>query len=123
MLPKGGSKEGGTLLIGVDDDGRPVGLAADYDSLRKKDRDGFELHLGELIARDLGESVSFFLTATFHEIDGDDVCQVTVEPSDHPIYVQDGQNAVFYLRTGNATRGLPVNEAVKYVQHRWGKTT
>ncbi|MCP3963399.1 MAG: DUF262 domain-containing protein [bacterium] len=116
-------KQGGTLLIGVDDDGKAVGLAGDYESLKKNDRDGFELHLGQLIARDLGESVSSFLTVTFHAIDGEDVCQVSVEPCDHPVYAQEGQIAVFYLRTGNATRLLPVNEVVKYVQHRWGKAT
>ncbi len=114
--------QGGTLLIGVNDDGQAVGLAADYSSLRKKgNRDGFELHLQQLIVRDLGEAASSsFLTVNFHEIDGEDICQATVEPSDHPIYVERGREAVFYLRTGNATRSLPVNEAVKYVHHRWG---
>lgn len=114
--------KGGTLLIGVDDGGHPVGLAADYATLRKKgNRDGFELHLLQLIVRDLGEAASSsFLTVNFHEIDGEDICQATVEPSDHPIYVEHGGKAVFYLRTGNATRSLPVNEAVKYVHYRWG---
>lgn len=114
------AKNGGTLLIGVDDDGNPVGLYQDYSSLRKKDRDGFELHLGQLVARDLGESVSPFLTVTFHEIDGKDVCQVTIDPSDHPVYHLDGNETALYLRAGNATRPLPVPEAVQYVQNRWG---
>ena len=113
---------GGTLLIGVEDAGTVIGIAADYDTLRKKDRDGFELHFRELVARDLGESASVFLTVTFHEIDGKDICQVTIEPSDHEIYTEDRNVAVFYLRTGNATRPLPVDEAVKYIPHRWGRT-
>ena len=112
--------DGGTLLIGVDDAGAAIGLADDYETLRKKDRDGFEQHLQEIVARDLGESVAPYLTVTFNEIDGRDVCHVSVDPSDHPVYVDDGQQAVFYLRAGNGTRPLPVDEAVKYVQHRWG---
>src|SRR5208283_3043698 len=32
---------GGTLLIGVADDGRVVGLGHDYPTLKKPDRDGF----------------------------------------------------------------------------------
>ena len=64
--------------------------------------------------------MSVFLTVTFHELDGKDICQVTIEPSDHPVYVTEGQGSVFYLRVGNATRPLPVNEAVRYVQTRWG---
>ena len=95
---------GGTLLIGVDDAGAAVGISADYGTLKKQDRDGFELHLQQLVARDLGEAASSYLTITFHEIDGHDVCQVTVEASDHPIYVDDRNTAVFFLRTGNATR-------------------
>ena len=113
--------KGGTLLIGVDDTGAVIGLASDYNSLRKKDRDGFELHLRELVARDLGEAASVFLTVTFHELGGEDLCQVTIEPSDHEIYVEDQKVAVFYLRTGNSTRSLPIDEAVKYIPHRWGK--
>ena len=114
--------DGGTLLIGVDDAGAAVGLAADYESLRKKDRDGFEQQLQEVVLRDLGESVSPYLTVTFNEIDGRDVCHVSVDPSDHPVYVDGQRQAVFYLRAGNGTRPLPVDEAVKYVQHRWGGT-
>ena len=115
---------GGTLLIGVDDRGKPVGLGDDYRSLKKQDRDGFELHLQGLLVRDLGESASAsFLTVNFHEIDGQDICQITVEPSDHPIYVEHQNEAVFYLRVGNATRALPVNEVVRRVQTRWGRAT
>jgi predicted HTH transcriptional regulator len=114
------AKKGGALLLGVADSGDVLGLADDYASLLKKDRDGFELHLRQLFSRDLGDSVSVFLTVTFHELDGNDICQVTIEPSDHPVYVTEGQASAFYLRVGNATRPLPVNEAIRYVQTRWG---
>ena len=114
--------DGGTLLIGVDDGGTLVGLAADYGALKKQNRDGFELHLMEIFGRDIGESATAtFLAVNFHEIDGQDICQVNVESSDHPIYVEHQSEAIFYLRVGNATRPLPVNEAVKYVQSRWGQ--
>ncbi|MBC7170736.1 putative DNA binding domain-containing protein, partial [Candidatus Bipolaricaulota bacterium] len=114
------SKKGGTLIIGVNDQGEVVGLEHDYGTLRKSDRDGFALCLGDLINHYLGASVNAFFTVTFHEIDGRDVCQVSIEPSDHPVYVHDGGASTFYLRTGNATSPLPVDQVVKYVQHRWG---
>lgn len=116
---------GGILLIGVDDSGAPVGIEADYATLKKPDRDSFENHLQNLVTRDLGEAVAAsFLTIIFHEIDGHDICQVTVDPSNYPIYVhhRKANVDVFYVRTGNATRELPVNEAVKYVQNRWRRT-
>jgi hypothetical protein len=114
------AKKGGTLFLGVADSGEVQGLAEDYASLPKKDRDGFELHFRQLISRDFGESVSVFMTVTFHELDGKDICQVTIEPSDHPVYATEGQGSVFYLRVGNATRPLSIKETVRYVQTRWG---
>ena len=115
--------KGGTLLVGVNDSGVAVGITADYRTLGKKGRDRFGLHLGNLVERDLGGAASSYLTVTFREIDGQDICQIIVEPSGHPIYVKDpkGKDVVLYLRTGNATRSLPVNETVTYVQRRWGK--
>jgi hypothetical protein len=67
----------------------------------------------------VGEFVHAFITVTFRRIDGKDVCQVRIEPSDHPAYVQDEGKSVFFLRTGNATNALPVDEAVKYYATRW----
>ena len=114
--------EGGTLLIGVDDTSGVVGLAGDYVSLKGQNRDAFELHLHQIVARDLGEALSAsYLTINFHEIDGKDVCQVTVDPSNEPVYVENSNQAFFHLRSGNLTRALPVDETVKYVQNRWGK--
>jgi hypothetical protein len=116
------SKDGGTLLIGVADDRRVLGLEPDYKTLRKSDRadrDVFEQHLLQVLMRFLGEAVTAFITVTFHGIEEKDICQVTVEPSGHPVYLQDNAEAALYLRTGNSTRPLPVQEAVKYVSTRW----
>lgn len=113
--------DGGTLLIGVGDDGDLLGLTRDFETFRKKpDRDGFELHLQQLFMSAFGEATaSLFLTVNFHQIDGRNICQVTVEPSDHPVFVeQTGKQAAFWLRVGNATRSLPIDEAVRYIQTR-----
>ncbi len=116
--------KGGTLLVGVDDSGAAAGIAVDYATLSKSDRDGFEVHLRQILARDLGEvAAASFLTVNFHEIDGEDICQVTVDPSDHPIWVERPTGAVLYLRSGGATRPLPIKEAVKYIWRHWQNTT
>ena len=115
------SQEGGTLLIGVDDEGQAVGLTGDYKSLKRKDRDGFEQHLQQVAGSQLGEAVpASYFSVNFHEIDGEDICQVTVTPSEGPVYVERSGRAMFYVRSGNLTKELPVNEAVVYIQHRWG---
>ncbi len=51
--------QGGTLLIGVDDAGDPIGLTPDYNTLQKKNRDGFELWLmGDLLLKELGNDLA-----------------------------------------------------------------
>ena len=98
---------GGTLLMGVDDGPSAIGLAGDYGSLKGRSRDAFELHLQNVVARDLGEALSAsYLTVNFHKIDGEDICQVTVDPSDQPVYVDNSNRALFYVRSGNLTRAL-----------------
>jgi len=112
--------QGGSLLIGVSDNGDVLGLKADLASSPSlADRDGFELHLTKLLSNALGLSALAFTTVTFHSVGDRDVCQVAVTPTDHPIYVDDGATSIFYLRTGNATNALPIEEAVKYYT-RWG---
>ena len=115
---------GGTLLIGIDDAGTAVGIADDIKSLspKRQNRDGFELHFWNLIVGAIGEASTTYLVVTFHEVDGEEICQVTAEPSNHPIYLKESQDhETLYLRTGNSTRALPLSEAVKYVRLRWGE--
>ena len=48
--------EGGTLLIGVADDGAVVGIEGDYAVMTKGNRDGYELWLRDYLAQRLGDA-------------------------------------------------------------------
>lgn len=109
---------GGDLLIGVADDGSVLGLKHDYTTLRKMDRDGFELLLMQLVKRGLGGDVCTLLHAVFHEIDGRDVCRLLIEPSDRPVYVQHDDKARYFVRAGNSTRELDTKEALDHISSR-----
>jgi len=112
---------GGSLLLGVDDDGGIVGLDLDYETLKKKDRDGFAQFLMTLVAERLGAHSCRFVHVIFAEVDGRDVCRVIVEPSNAPVYFHDGKQAHFLVRTGNATRELDSREVIQYAVSQWGK--
>jgi type I restriction enzyme, R subunit len=126
------SRAGGTLLIGVSDDGSVHGLASDYASLHKADkddRDRFQLHLGQALINALGETVASSASIQLHTVDGQDLCRVHVPPSTFPVEAQvvvdqRGQLArktAFYVRVGNATREIrDATERQRYVQQRWG---
>jgi hypothetical protein len=123
------SRLGGTLLIGVADDRKVVGLDRDYDSLAKpgedpvgpdKQRDRFQLHLRNLLAAKIGQDVSNLCVAmTIVSRDGKDVCLVHASPSPTPVCIADPKPKAFYLRVGASTVGLDVEEAVAYCRERW----
>lgn len=110
--------EGGTLLIGVTDSGDLAGLEADYRTLKRQDRDGFQQFLMGLVQSKLGGHVCPQVHVAFCEDRGLDICQVRVEPSAVPVYYQDGSVARYFVRTGNGTRELDVREAIVHVARR-----
>jgi Putative DNA-binding domain len=113
--------QGGTLLIGVADDGRIVGLEKDYSSLKKPDRDGFEQVLMTSVASRLGADACQCVQAIFHSVEGHDVCRTIIGKAHRPVYLRDGETPKLYVRTGVSTRELNVQEAIDYTATRWKK--
>ncbi len=109
----------GTLIIGVNDSGRVIGLTHDYSTLKRKNRDGFEQHLITLISSKLGADLCPLIHVLFHNYEGKDVCRIITETSPRPVYVRDGNNERYYLRTGNSTRELTVHEAIEHAAKHW----
>jgi phosphotransferase system glucose/maltose/N-acetylglucosamine-specific IIC component len=107
--------QGGNLLIGIDDDGQVVGLENDYQTLRHKNRDGFELCLMDTIKTWLGGDVCSLVHCVFHEIEGKDVCRIFIESSATPVYCNSGNVSRYYLRTGNGTRELDARESFAHI--------
>lgn len=113
------SESGGVLLIGVDDNGTVVGLEHDYKTLTNQGRDGFETFLTDILLNSYGNNIGPLIQIDFHEIDGEDVCRITVKASPNPVYVREGGGTELYIRTGNSTRRLSTQEAVEYSKLRW----
>jgi len=109
--------KGGTLIIGADDDGRYLGLAKDYPSLPKRNSDGFQLHLMDLISNRLGKAVCDCLRVSFPPLDEGELCRIDIDPSPTPVYV--GSEGEFYIRIGNSTRKLNTREALDYISSHW----
>jgi hypothetical protein len=96
-----------------------IGLQHDYQTVHKKNRDGYELFLQELVLSNAGKGCSPCIRITFHQAEGKDLCRVAVSPSPRPVYVKDGQFEHLYIRSGNSTRLLTTKEAVAYCKTRW----
>ncbi len=126
------SSAGGTLLIGVADDGTIFGLDSDYASLAKEGKgnaDLFQLHLTQIVQASMGDAAAANVSTKMHTIDGKDLCRVHVKPSAFPVeaevtVVKEGQHwkkTAFYMRLNNKTAEITdENERQKYIAQRWG---
>jgi len=110
---------GGTLLIGVADDGRLLGLDNDYQTLKRQNRDGFDQALMGAVASQLGGDLVPLVQLVFHTLKGCEVCRAIVSPSPRPVFLSQGGTPKFYLRAGAATRELNVKEAIDFQATRW----
>ena len=112
--------DGGTLAIGVNDEGEAVGLENDYKALPKKNRDGFENHLSMLLKTMIGLPFAKYVSVAFEEADGKDVCVVTVRESHKPAYLRNGGGKEeFFVRVGNSTQPFSMSEAEEYIETKW----
>jgi len=111
---------GGTLIIGVEDDGNVFGLEQDLKLVKGNDLDGFEQHLMNLISNHIGAEYSRIIKIRFAELDAKRICAVDVERAQEPVFVKDGKgNKIFFVRMGNTTRALDVDEVHRYILMNW----
>lgn len=113
------NSRGGDLLIGVSDEGEIIGLSSDYGTLKHKNADGFERTVTDIVTKKLGGDLSTKLHFTFAKIEDKEICMVSMEPAARAVYLQEGNNQVFYVRAGNSTRKLDVKEALEFARSRW----
>ena len=115
--------EGGSLLVGVDDDGVALGLAKDYSTLSKSNRDGFELHLRQLLESALSVPTAGVARIRFETLDNEDVCIVSVAPSGRGVFAKSAEGSDmsnFWVRIGNQTKQLHGDDMVAYMNDHWG---
>ncbi|WP_373056393.1 helix-turn-helix domain-containing protein [Zunongwangia sp. H14] len=108
--------KGGRLILGVDDDGKILGLEKDFKTLKHKNKDGYEREIFRIISTQLSHKACFSNHISFYVLDEKNICVVDIEPSKKPVYVNNGENTTFYVRTGNATYPLTVKETVDYLK-------
>jgi hypothetical protein len=113
---------GGSLLVGVDDDGIAVGIEQDYQFLRRQDRDGWELWLSDLVSSTLGKVAASETAVSICKIDAHDVARVDVGPAPGEVFARPPKsNGVenFYVRINNRTEELKGQELLDYQRKRW----
>lgn len=116
---------GGTLLIGVADDGSVHGLEDDYRTFSKRgqrgDHDLWGQHLQNLVRARLGDYALSLIEWRFHKVTGQDLARIHVGPSAHPIYDEKGETKTFWHRTPVSTLAITNDkEQAQIIATRWG---
>lgn len=106
---------GGTLLIGVSDDGNVCGFGADGFASEDK----MSLHLIDLIRSRIGDIFLPYVHPEFEDEAGGRVLVVRCEKGPRAAFVKDGTHQRFFVRAGNSTAELQGVSITEYVRSRF----
>ncbi len=112
------SATGGTLLVGVEDDGAICGIEGEYAlaDRGKSNWDGWRLRLANVLCARLSPRNAFLRCAIERRPSGEhDVCLVRVAPSDEPVYV----DKRLYVRVSAQTVEMVGPDLVDFVARRF----
>ena len=107
---------GGTLLVGVADDGSVLGIDAD----RFSNEDRMLQHLTNLVKDRMNDvALMSHVKSTFENCDGKRVLRIACTRSATPVYVTEGTDEVFYIRAGPSTQKLTGSKMMKFINLRF----
>jgi len=107
--------EGGTLIVGLADNGDPVGYKADG----FKNKDAVLLHLDNLVRTRLGPQFAMYIHPRFSKYLDYEVLIVECSAAKSPVYLRDGSTERFFIRAGASTSELTISQAQGYIEQRF----
>jgi type I restriction enzyme R subunit len=111
---------GGTLLIGVTDERKAVGLETDFAQVTPSNADGYVNWLDTLFETHLGHAGANRLQIRIERVSDHDICRVDVPASSRPIFVKSKHgDEVLYQRRSNSTREVPPDEIDGFLAERF----
>ncbi len=105
---------GGTLLLGVEDNGHISGLA--IDNFENSDR--CLLHIKNLINQHIGAEFSGFLHVNVMISEDKDVIMIDVQRAGQPVFLKVGKNEEFYIRSGPSSVKLSPSQMISFVTQK-----
>ena len=110
------NSKGGFLLVGIDDDGNPLGLAEDG----FKNNDKFLLHWFNLLKVTIGSDLTQSVESEILAYKGKQLLFVGCEPASRPVFFSRDGDEHFYVRVGNSTQSLNPSEMLAYIDEHYG---
>ncbi len=106
---------GGTLIVGISDDGNPVGI--EIDGFANEDKMG--LHLVNIVKSRMGIQAITGLHVHFDDHEDCRVMVVKCRKTSSPVFVKDGDMEKFYIRTGPSTSELSASQTQEFIKQRF----
>lgn len=113
------NRSGGNLIIGVDDEQNILGLEHDINSLPKKNIDGFELKLLEIIKNYIGADLSSHIKIEFPRVNNVVICWIKISESSKPVFIKHENKEDFFIRSGCSSIPLSREEQSSYEKSHW----
>ncbi len=108
------NSEGGTLFVGVADDGEILGLAADNFANEDKCR----LHFKNLLNQHIGLEYSRYIHLELITHAEKQLAVVQCEKSRTPVFLKTKNDEEFYIRSGPSSTKLTGSKLLKYLEQR-----
>ena len=112
---------GGTLLVGVNDRGRSVGIEKDYQFVKGGDRDGWELSLTTAVKNALGPVAATDLAVGYSTLEERTIARIDVRPGAEPVFAsrKGEERQIFFARLNNSTEELSGPALLSYQRKHW----
>ncbi|MFC1682184.1 helix-turn-helix domain-containing protein [Nanoarchaeota archaeon] len=111
------NSNGGTLLIGVEDSGKIIGI--EKDNFENKDK--FQLHFINIVKQYIGKKFIPFLEFETILIEDKHVLKVECLKSDKPVFLKTPEGEQFFIRAGPSTTEITGSELVEYINRQFTK--
>lgn len=105
---------GGNLVVGVDDRGTPLGI--ELDGFESPDK--YLLHVNNRLQQHIGSEHAGSVRFGLYPAGGKNVLLIECTPATKPVFLTDGAQESFFVRTGPGTRKLSMSQMLTYVTER-----
>lgn len=111
------NSEGGTLIIGVEDNGNIFGLEKDLSLLSNGNIDKLERTIIDSICQYIGRNFTQQIKIRFEKIDGKDVCAIDIKKSAKKAWLQktNEKKLEFYIRMSNSSQPLDIPDIYEHL--------
>ncbi len=108
------NSNGGTLIVGVDDNGHVIGHTQDgFDN-----EDKYLLHVNNRIQQNIGLEHAPCIRFALEPVEGEKILIIECSPTSEPVFMRHGNDESFFIRIGPGTRKLSTSQVLAYMSER-----